>query len=104
MLGSTHVQDGVPIHEKVHMAKKFVYTNPMLDKSGKKKKEEGENNGDVVVGGGAGDRTRDLWEGGRGCRSKLSLLKRTSILEYYLYCRHVNRFASRESNLGPFPC
>ncbi|EER02511.1 hypothetical protein Pmar_PMAR004876 [Perkinsus marinus ATCC 50983] len=45
--GSTHVQDGVPIHEKVHMAKKFVYTNPMLDKSGKKKKEEGENNGDV---------------------------------------------------------
>ncbi|EEQ97089.1 hypothetical protein Pmar_PMAR027335 [Perkinsus marinus ATCC 50983] len=44
--GSTHVQDGVPIHEKVHMAKKFVYTNPMLDKSGKKKKEEGENNGD----------------------------------------------------------
>ncbi|KAF4659181.1 hypothetical protein FOZ61_004928 [Perkinsus olseni] len=38
--GSTHVQDGVPIHEKVHMAKKFVYTNPMLDKKVEKKEVE----------------------------------------------------------------
>ncbi|KAF4655088.1 hypothetical protein FOL47_009572 [Perkinsus chesapeaki] len=47
--GSTHVQDGVPIHQKVHMAKKFVYTNPMVDKGEGNKKDNNESEGSSEV-------------------------------------------------------